>query len=153
LKERELKDLEKAMEKAKEKYKIEGIITGAVESIYQASRIQRICDKLGLECFNPLWQKDQIELLCDLIKNKFKVIITAVAAEGFDKSWIGRRLDQEMIKELKELHGKYKINPSFEGGEAESFVLNCPLFKKTLKVIGADFAGEKNSWRLEIKIK
>ena len=53
-----------------EKYKIQGIVTGAVESVYQSSRIQKICDKLKLECFNPLWKKEQFELLEDLIKNK-----------------------------------------------------------------------------------
>ncbi|PIO08781.1 TIGR00289 family protein, partial [Candidatus Pacearchaeota archaeon CG10_big_fil_rev_8_21_14_0_10_34_12] len=63
VKEKELQDLENAIKKAKEKYKIKGIVTGAVESIYQSSRIQRICNKLNIEVFNPLWQKDQIELL------------------------------------------------------------------------------------------
>lgn len=62
-KEKELNDLKKAIKKAKEKFKIEGIVTGAVESVYQASRIQKICNELNLECFNPLWQMDQIELL------------------------------------------------------------------------------------------
>ena len=85
-KEEELKDLENAIAKAKAKYKIEGIVTGAVESIYQASRIQKICNKLNLECFNPLWQKPQIELLEDLLKAKFEIIITRVSAYPLDKS-------------------------------------------------------------------
>ena len=45
-KEEELKDLEKAIKLAKAKYEIEAIVTGAVESVYQASRIQKICDGL-----------------------------------------------------------------------------------------------------------
>jgi|SRR3989338_3011196 len=151
-KEGELKDLEKAIKKAKEEYKIQGIVTGAVESVYQSSRIQKICDKFGLECFNPLWQKDQIELLEELIKNKFEVIITGVAAERFDQSWLGRKVDEKMINELNELHKKYKINPAFEGGEAETFVLWCPLFKKKLKIKKSHkiMTGE-NSGRLEIQ--
>ena len=68
-KEKELKDLEFAIKKAKDEFGIEGIVTGAVESVYQASRIKKICDKLNLDCFNPLWKKNQIELLEDLIKN------------------------------------------------------------------------------------
>ena len=68
-KESELKDLEKAVKKAKSEYKIEGVVTGAIESIYQASRIQNICNKLGLECFNPLWQRNEEEYLEELIKN------------------------------------------------------------------------------------
>ena len=79
-KEIELKDLEDAVKTAVKKYKIQGIVTGAVESVYQSSRIQKICDKLKIECFNPLWQKDQFQLLDDLIKNKFEAIRTSVSA-------------------------------------------------------------------------
>jgi len=150
-KEIELRDLEKAIKKAKEKYQIEGIVTGAVESVYQASRIQKICDKLNLECFNPLWQKNQIELLNDLIKNKFEVIITGVAAYPLDKNWIGRKIDKKFIKEIWVLNKRYKINPAGEGGEFETFVLNCPLFKKSLKITDKKISGEGNSWRMDIQ--
>ncbi|MBU2503727.1 MAG: diphthine--ammonia ligase [Nanoarchaeota archaeon] len=153
-KELELKDLERAIKKAKEKYKIQGIVTGAVGSVYQASRIQKICDKLNLECFNPLWQKDQFELLEDLIKNKFEVIITGVAAYPLDGTWLGRVIDKKFIKDLKPLVEKYKINPAGEGGEFETFVLAAPgLFKKPLKVTNKVFSGEENSWRMEIDVK
>ncbi|MCH8945780.1 MAG: diphthine--ammonia ligase [Nanoarchaeota archaeon] len=155
-KEEELKDLEKAIKKAKEKYKIEGIITGAVESIYQASRIQKICDELDLECFNPLWQKDQFELLNDLLKNKFEIVLTGIAAQGLNESWLGKKITRETLKELKELVDKYKINPAFEGGEAETFVLNCPLFKKRLKIIKSkkvmesEYVGRLNIQEIEL---
>ena len=55
VKEEELKDLKMAIEEARQSYSVEGIVTGAVESVYQAERIQRICNDLGLWCFNPLW--------------------------------------------------------------------------------------------------
>lgn len=153
-KEIELKDLEKTIKEAKEKYNIQGIITGAVESVYQASRIQKICDKLGLKCFNPLWKIGQINLLNDLLKNKFEVIITGVSAYPLDKSWLGRIIDKEFIKEVKVLEDKYKINPAGEGGEFETFVLNAPgLFKKPLEVTSKKISGEKNSWRMEIEVE
>ena len=131
-KELELEDLEKAIKQAIKEYRIEGIVTGAIESIYQASRIQIICDKLDMECFNPLWQKDQIELLNELIKNKFDVIITRVAAHGLDESWVGRKIDKKFIKEISELNKKYQLNPAGEGGEFETLVVNCPMFKSKL---------------------
>jgi predicted ATP pyrophosphatase (TIGR00289 family) len=43
-KEEELEDLRKAVVEAKENYRIDGIVTGAVESVYQSKRIQKICD-------------------------------------------------------------------------------------------------------------
>ncbi len=153
IKEVELNELESAISEAKEKYKIKGVVTGALYSVYQKSRIQNICDKLGLKCINPLWHKDQFELLDELIKNKFKVIITGVFAYSLDKSWLGREIDKEFIKDVKKLYDKYKINPAGEGGEFESFVLNCPLFKKPLRIVDSKISGEENSWRMEIKIK
>jgi len=153
-KESELKDLEKAMKKAKTKYKIEGVVTGAVESVYQASRIQKICDKLNLECFNPIWQKNQIELLEDLIKNKFKIITTGISAYPLDESWLGRIIDKKFIEEVKVLEEKYKINPAGEGGEFETFVLHAPgLFKKQLKVKDTKIQGSKNSWKMELEVE
>ena len=150
-KEIELKDLEEAIKKAKEKYNILGILTGAVESVYQASRIQKICNELNLECFNPLWQKNQIELLNDLIKNKFKIVVTAVSAYPLDGSWLGRVINKKFIDEVQILNKKYKISPAGEGGEFESFVLNCPLFKRKLKVKSYKDFGERNSWRREVE--
>ena len=151
-KELELKDLEKAIINAKEKYKIQGIVTGAVESVYQASRIQKICNKLDLECFNPLWQKNQIELLEELIKHKFKIIITAVAAYPLNDSWLGKEINKDFIKKIKILQEKYQINPAGEGGEFETFVLYCPLFSKQLKIKNKKISGEKNSWRMDLDL-
>lgn len=148
-KEIELNDLEKVIALAKKKYKIEGIVTGAVESVYQATRVQKICDKLGLECFNPLWQKDQLELLRDLINYKFEVIITGVAAYPLDQAWLGRKIDGTFIEEVGQLNKKWGINPAGEGGEFETFVLACPLFKKKLKIKSFQDFGKENSWRRE----
>lgn len=133
VKEKELKDLEKAIKKAKEELGIEGLVIGALASVYQASRVQKICDNLELWCFNPLWQKDQFELLDELLKEKFKVKIVKVAAEGLDESWVGKIIDKKVLVELKKLYDKYKINVAGEGGEFETYVLNCPLFKKEIK--------------------
>ena len=152
IKEDELKELESVIKTAKTKYGVEGIVTGAIASVYQASRIQKLCNKLNLECFNPLWQKNPFELLEELIKNGFKVIIVGVGAEGLDESWLGREIDINMINDLNELNKKYGINPAGEGGEFESFVLDCPMFKKPLKLKNKRIAGNKSSWRMEIEL-
>lgn len=149
--EKELGDLELAIKSAKRKYKIKGIVTGAVESVYQASRIQKICNKLGLECFNPLWQKNQIELLEELLKNKFEIIISSVAAYPLGKNWIGRKIDLDFIRDMKKMQEKYKINPAGEGGEFESLVIGCPLFKTKLDYKIKNISGKGNAWRTDIE--
>ncbi len=133
-KEDELDDLKKAIVIAKEKYEIEGIVTGAIKSAYQSSRIQKICNELNINCFNPLWQKDEIEFIEELLKSKFQIVVVGVAAYPLNEKTIGRKLDFTMYYELKELHEKFHINPAGEGGEYETFVTNCPLFKKKIVI-------------------
>lgn len=152
IKEKELIDLENALSKAKDEYGIEGVVTGAVESVYQASRVQKICNRLELECFNPLWQKKQMEILDDLIKEKFEVIVVGVFAYPLDDKFLGRKIDKKFVKDVSGLYDKFKISPAGEGGEFESFVLNCSLFKKKLKVKGYEDFGAGNSWRRELTL-
>ena len=129
------------------------IVTGAVESVYQSSRIQKICNELKIECFNPLWQKDQFEILYDLIKNKFEVVLTGVFAYPFDEKWILRKIDDKFIADIKKLNEKYKINPAGEGGEFESLVINCPLFKNKLNIVDKNVIGSGNSFSAEVKLQ
>jgi diphthine-ammonia ligase len=149
-KENELVDLEEAIKETIEKYEIDGIVSGAVESVYQASRIQRICNKLDIECFNPLWQKEQVELLEELLKRKFKAIIVGVFAYPLGEGYLGREIDEKFISDIKKMRDKWGINPAGEGGEFETFVLDCPMFSSELRVKSYKDFGEGNSWRREI---
>jgi len=154
IKEEELKDLEKALALAKEKCKIDAVVSGALASNYQKFRIESICGRLGLTSLTPLWQKDEIEYLHELILNKFIIMITGVFAYPLDNSWLGRRINRKFLKEVRILKDKYKIHPAGEGGEFETFVLNCPLFERELKVQSfRDFKEGENSWRREIEVE
>ncbi|MCK9595940.1 diphthine--ammonia ligase [Candidatus Pacearchaeota archaeon] len=153
IKEEELNDLRNIIREVKDKYQIDTIVTGALHSDYQASRIQEICDRLNLKCFNPLWHKDEISYLEELIKAKFKIIIIGVFAYPLNQSWLGRTINKDFVTEVKKLKEEYKIHAAGEGGEFETFVLNCPLFKKELKVKSFKDTNEgENAWRREIKL-
>jgi asparagine synthase (glutamine-hydrolysing) len=152
-KEKELKDLKNAIKKAIKTYNIQGIVTGAVESVYQASRIQKICNRLGIECFNPLWQKDSEEHWQEIFDLGFKIILVGVSAEGLGKEWLGKEINQENFEELKKLSKKHSFHLAFEGGEAETLVLNCPLFSRKLEIKEKKISGEGNSWRLEAELE
>lgn len=129
-KENELDELKTALKNLN----IDGVVAGAVASKYQKDRIQKICDELGLELLAPLWGKEPKQLLQEMLAEKFEIIFTAVAAEGFDKSWLGRRLDEKAIDDLIALNKKFGIHISGEGGEYETAVLACPLFKQRIRV-------------------
>ncbi len=153
-KEIELDDLERAIVRAKEEFGVEGIVTGAIQSVYQASRIQKICDKLGLECLNPIWQRDEEKYLEELIESGFKVILVGVFAYPFDSSWLLREIDSEFISEVRELNKKYKIHVAGEGGEFETFVIDCPMFSRPLKVVGHEVKEEgEYSFRAEVEVE
>ncbi len=153
-KEKELVDLERAIKKAREKYGFDMLVTGALHSVYQASRIQTICDKLGLKCFNPLWHRNEIEYLNELIDNGFDIVIIGVFAYPLDQSWLGMKIDNKFVEKVKELKEKYSIHPAGEGGEFETFVLNCPLFTRPLEIRSfKDSVEGKNSFRREIEVE
>jgi len=136
-KEKELKELYQAIAQAKKEQDIEGIVSGAVASQYQASRIQKICHELDLWCFNPLWQMNQVQLLEELLKHKFETIIGGVFAYPFTKELLGKVIDKQVVEELKDAQKKYKVNPAGEGGEIETLVVDCPLFKQKISILEA----------------
>lgn len=131
-KEKELEDLTAVLQKISEE--IDGVVSGAVASSYQKDRIDSVCKNLGLHSITPLWEKDQLKLLKDEVATGFGIMITGVAAEGFDESWLGRRIDTNTINELKRLNEKFGINPAGEGGEYETFVIDSPIFKKRIEL-------------------
>jgi diphthine-ammonia ligase len=136
-KEMELVDLEAAIAAAGDRFGIEGVVTGAIESVYQAARVQRICRDLDLWCFNPLWQIDQVDYLRLLMSKGFEVIVSGVFAYPFDASWVGATITEERIRVLEALQKRFRINPSGEGGELETFVLNGPIFRRRIEILKA----------------
>jgi diphthine-ammonia ligase len=147
----ELKDLVVAISNAKEKYKLDGIITGALYSSYQRDRIEKICDTLGLKIFSPLWHINQETELRELLSSGFKIILTKIAAEGLDKSWLGVPIDESHVKRLVQLNRKIGLNIAGEGGEYESLVLDCPLFSSSISIKDSKIIEEnKNSATLMI---
>jgi diphthine-ammonia ligase len=151
VKEEELKDLKAAISKAVERLGVEGIVTGAVKSVYQSERIRRICDELRLECVSPLWHMDEGRLLEELLEKGFKVMISGVFAYPLGKSWLGKTVDKDVIEDLIKMQGKYEISPAGEGGEIETTVLDAPFFRKALEVTGSRVHWEGDSGWLEVK--
>jgi diphthine-ammonia ligase len=150
VKEEELADLARAIELAKRDHSIEGVYTGALASVYQKSRVERICDELGVKAVSPLWHIDPIAHLRNIVASGFEVIMTGVAALGLDESWLGRALDEGAIRDLARLHEKYGVNPGLEGGEGETFVLDCPLFAQRIAVTSSKKHWQGDAGYLEI---
>jgi len=149
-KEEELDDLGNALTELKNRG-VEAVFTGAIHSEYQKSRIDSLCHELGLKSIAPLWHRDPLEYMQEVVALGFEVIITSVAAEGLDESWLGRTLNEDLLEELKGLHEKYGLHMAFEGGEAETLVLDGPIFKKRLNILDSEKIWEVDSGHLVIK--
>lgn len=150
-KEKELEDLKKLIKGAISKYKIEGIVSGAIKSSYQKIRIQKICEELHLKLLNPLWMKEDEEIFSMLFKRKFKIMIVGIYAYPFSEKYLGKIINKKIYRELKEYKEKYKISLVGEGGEIESFVLDAPLFNYKIKVLKYEKEREKYGGTLKIK--
>ena len=143
IKERELDDLKKGFEKLKS-LGVEAIYTGALYSIYQKSRIEKLAIEVGLKTVSPYWHVDELEYMKLIVSLGFDVIISGVAAYGLDEEWLGRKIDDKCIEDLIKLNEKIGLNLAFEGGEAETLVLDGPIFKKKLKIIK-----DKKVWNVD----
>jgi len=146
----ELEQLQNILEKAKNDYNIDGIVHGGLFSEYQRIRFETIGNNLNLKVLSPLWHIDQKNYLNELLDSKFKFIITSVTSAGLDKTWLGREITRDDIKQLEVLSAKYGFNLTFEGGEAETFVVDCPLFSSPIQIIKANKIWDGYRGRFEI---
>ena len=150
IKEAELADLERAVSLARERYGIEGIVTGALQSVYQATRVQRVCHTLGLWCFNPLWYTEPDRYMQALIRAGFVVVVSGVASEPFTADWLGRQIDDLALADLRRYTARHRITLTGEGGEYETLVLDAPLFRKRIVIGDAEkeYAGFRGTLRV-----
>lgn len=121
-----------ALEAALKDLEVEGVVTGAIASDYQWDRINGVCQRLGLKVFSPLWRKDQLTILNDMLQAGMKAMIVGVYSDGLGREWLGRVLDREAVDRLSSLSKAKGMNVSGEGGEYETLVLDSPMHLSAL---------------------
>jgi ABC transporter with metal-binding/Fe-S-binding domain ATP-binding protein len=134
VKERELDDLKRCLKDLD----VDGVVSGAIASNYQRERVDKICGELGLEHVSPLWGRERVGLLDEMLRSGMVIVFSAVAAQGLDRGWLGARLDRQAVNRLVELRDRYGVDPCGEGGEYESLVLDAPWFRYRLEVKRAE---------------
>jgi ABC transporter with metal-binding/Fe-S-binding domain ATP-binding protein len=149
-KEYESKSLEEAIIAVKSLRQIDGVVHGGIFSTFQNEVVRRICVKHNLSMIAPLWNIQQSEYMDLLLENKFDIKIVSVSAMGLDERLLGVSLDRQLLYRLKQLSEKYSFNVSFEGGEAETLVVDCPIFYKRLQINKAKIHWDGQRGMLEI---
>ena len=135
---------------AKENYSIDGIVHGGILSEYQKDSFSSSCKKNNLEIISPLWNMEPESYMKELLSENFEYIISTVSSDGLNDSWLGRIIREDDLIELKKLQQKFDFNLNFEGGEAETFVTNCPLFEKPLLIQDSTIEWDGYRGRFEI---
>ena len=128
---------------------LDAIVVGALRSDYQKTRIERMCERLDLISYCPLWHHDSLEHMNSLIEHGFDVRIVSVSCEGLDESWLGEKISKESLEKLIDLSEKYRFNLDGEGGEFETITLNAPHFEKAIICEGEKiWYGNRGVWNI-----
>ena len=147
IKEEEVEDLKGVLAKLD----VDSVVSGGISSQYQKSRIDKICRELGLKHIAPLWNEDPLRLLREIISIDIDARIVGVYAHGFDKTWLGRKIDEGAVKDLEELNRKFTVSLVGEGGEYETLVLDAPFFAKRIELVEAEKVWEGQSGYLLVR--
>ncbi len=135
--EQELDGLRRALTRAIDRYGIGGVAAGALLSDYQRMRFSMIAEELGLKSYTPLWRIDQKRYMHELVDAGIKYMIISISSYGLPHSFLGRIIeDHETVNKVIELAEKYGFNPAFEGGEAETLVVDAPFFSRRICIDG-----------------
>ncbi|KAJ9469654.1 Diphthine--ammonia ligase [Diplonema papillatum] len=106
---------------------VTAVSSGAILSNYQRLRVESVCARLGLVSLAYLWQRDEDEYVDELAEEGFEAKIVKVASMGLLLSDLGKNLS-DISDRLK---GMEHCHTAGEGGEYETVVTDCPLFRTT----------------------
>ena len=137
-----------ALKKAKEKG-IQGIVTGDIYDVaqHQAGWLDQITSEIGLEPVRPLWHNDTDQVYKEFINQGFKATVVRVRKSILTMDYLGRILDLQFYKDLKNLGN---VDPCGENGEYHTFVTDGPIFKEKIEIQQTQTSTVDTWGRLEI---
>jgi len=107
---------------------VQAVASGAILSNYQRLRVEYCCQRLGLISMAYLWKLEQPQLLDEMIESNMNAQIVKICSMGLKPEHLGKTIGElrDYFHTLKE---KFEFNVCGEGGEYESAVFDCPIFK------------------------
>ena len=122
------------LHEAKTEFGIQGVVHGGIMSRFQKERFESLCRNHTLDLVSPVWGIPPEQYMRSLLDSSIVFIVTAVSSDGLDDSWLGRTISSSDVARLEGLARKFGFNMNFEGGEAETFVTDCPLFSHPIRI-------------------
>ena len=147
----EMYALEVLIEKARADFQIDGLVHGGISSEFQKKKFEKICKEDNLDIISPLWKTNPKEYMINLLDSNFKFILTSVSSDGLDETWLGKIISIDDVSLLSNLSSKHGFNLNFEGGEAETFVTDCPIYSHPIKINKSQTIWDGYRGRFEIE--
>jgi predicted ATP pyrophosphatase (TIGR00289 family) len=135
-KEKEKDALTSILKELKEEFDLDAICSGALLSDYQRMIFSHAAMDAGLISYTPIWRKDGRQYMKDLLDFGFKFILLSYASEGFRSSDLGHVVDGKDMERFFSISDEWGSHPAFEGGEAETLVLEAPFYRRKASVKG-----------------
>jgi len=130
----ELIIIDNLLRHAKSQFQIDGLLHGGIKSKFQKEQFETLCLKLNLIPSHSVMGLEPVKYMNDLLDSGFNFMMITVSSDGLDEKWLGKLILKSDIGILNNLSSKFGFNLNFEGGEAETFVINCPLFSNPIKI-------------------
>ena len=112
------------------------VCAGAILSNYQRARVESVCARLGLASLAYLWQREQAPLLEEMVGAGVSAVLVKVASLGLNASHLGRTIS-ELRPTFHKLNARFGFHVCGEGGEYETFTLDCPLFRRRIEPVAS----------------
>lgn len=112
--------------------------------------MDRVCKELDIKAIEPLWGTNPEHILTEFIKEDFEAIVVRVKADLFDGEWLGRKIDENFVRELHNLKNKPNFHTLGEAGEYHTFVVDGPPFMRRIKILESDKVLKSGYWSLNI---
>jgi diphthine-ammonia ligase len=141
-------EIRKTLQKLKADMFVSGIMTTPEHIEYY----REVCDPIHVKHYAPLWGKNPLTALDEMKQLGFRMLVIEVdVSMGANKNWLGKELDDDMLRELEKLKADRSVNPIGEFGEYHTFVLDCPVYKKRINVTKSKIIWKKSKGYIEIK--
>ena len=129
---------------------IDALVVGALRSDYQKTRIERMCERLNLISYCPLWHHIPESHMESLVEHGFDVRIVSVSTDGLGEQWLGVKIDKKTLDSLSIISSQFRFNLDGEGGEFETIVVDAPHMKQRIEVLGRpEWKGNRGIWVID----
>ena len=128
---------------------VKGAVFGDIDLPEHRDWVGRVCRELDIEPIEPLWGADPERILTDFIDGGFEAIVVRVKAD-LPGEWLGRKVDESFVKELRKRKNESNFHILGEAGEYHTFATNGPMFKRRIRILEGDKVLKNGYWSLDI---